>query len=113
MFAEEHRNSLVFSTEDLKQDYHRLKLVSKEWSRKDEADLRKTQTLAPTDKALEPQVVDNRKTLRPERKAINDMGKNLLRLSMDYNNGGNAESRKQSKHVIASVGNLKTAKMQE
>ena len=111
MFAEEQRNSLVFSTEDLKQEYHRLKCVSKEWSRKDEADLRKTQTLAPADKAFEPQAVDSRKTLRQERRAINDMGKNLLRLSMDYN--GNADGRKQSKNVIASVGNLKTAKMHE
>ena len=32
IFKDEHRNSLVFSTEDLKRDYHMLKYVSKDWS---------------------------------------------------------------------------------
>lgn len=48
VFADEQRNSLVFSTEDLKNDYHKLKYVSKEWTSKEDRiagnDLRKTTT---------------------------------------------------------------------
>jgi len=42
VFVDEQRNSLVFSTEELKRDYHMLKFVSKEWSKKEAPDLRKT-----------------------------------------------------------------------
>ena len=117
VFADEQRNSLVFSTEELKLEYHRLKFVSKEWSRKDEADIRKTTanlvgkgvlTLPESD---EPYMDQARKTMLPEKRAIADLGKNLLRLSLDYNNNGPGDNRKSKKNLIASVGNIKPASM--
>lgn len=115
IIADEQRNSLIFSTEELKKEYYRLKVVSKDWTRKEQEDIRKTTNhlvLSSPERHLQGDNAaarDNRKTLLPERKAINDLGKNLLRLSLDYN--GQAESGRKQTAMIASVGNLKPAQI--
>ena len=46
----------MFSTEELKLEYQRLKFVSKEWTRKDKEDIRKTMNhliLSSPDKSME------------------------------------------------------------
>jgi hypothetical protein len=42
VFEDDQRNSLLFSTEELKRDYHMLKFVSKDWSKKEAPVIRKT-----------------------------------------------------------------------
>ena len=81
MLAEEQRNSLIFSNEDLLKQY----LLLNKLSPSDINDLRKTtnELFNPADslEASQQDVPVNRLTMTAERRAIDTMGKNLLRLS--------------------------------
>jgi len=83
--GEEQNQSLVFSTEDLKKEYLKLKLVSKEWQRREEPELRKTTNtlLTGSPKKMRGDSELKRQTMVPDKAAIEKLGKNLLRMSLD------------------------------
>lgn len=90
VLAEEQRNSLIFSTDELHKQYQMLK----QWNKKDCDDLRKT-TNALISQGAAGGLGKSQQEVSAERTAIDSVGKNLLRLSHGMQRRGGTSKNTQ------------------